>query len=121
MLPGRMIVPSSEGGVKSGPIRYFCIAACASFFSSGVRSNASSSVTPCSVNAGGLVGNGCVGQVTSPGTSLFATGRSSIGQTGRPVTRSKTNAKPCLVSWTTASTRVPSGVMVTRLGGEGGS
>ena len=63
--------------------------------------------TPCSVNAGGLVGNGCVGEVSSPGTSLCGTGRSSIGQTGSPVTRSKTKAKPCLVSCTTASIFLP--------------
>ena len=35
-----------------------------------------------SANGGGLVGNGCVGDVSSPGTSLGGTGRSSIGQTG---------------------------------------
>ena len=37
-----------------------------------------------------VVGNGCVGQDCSPGMSLFGTGRSSIGQIGTPVTRSKT-------------------------------
>jgi len=62
------------------------------------RVDASSSVTPCSVNAGGFVGNGCVGHACSPLTSLAGTARSSIGHTGVPVTRSKTNAKPCLVS-----------------------
>ena len=43
-----------------------------------------------------------------PATSLGGTGRSSIGHTGAPVTRSKTNAKPCFVSCTTASMRRPS-------------
>src|SRR5947209_3577092 len=38
---------------------------------------------------GGFVGNGCVGDDSSPGTSLFGTARSSIGQRGSPVTRSK--------------------------------
>ena len=53
------------------------------------------------------VGNGCVCHACSPATSLAATGRSSIGQTGSPVTRSKTKANPCLVSCTTASIRRP--------------
>ena len=48
------------------------------------------SVTPCRSNAGGLVGNGCVGCVRSPGTVDCGTGRSSIGHTGAPVRRSKT-------------------------------
>src|SRR5271169_2459582 len=33
-------------------------------------------------NGGGLVGTGCVGQDSSPGASLFGTGRSSMGQIG---------------------------------------
>ena len=41
-------------------------------------------------NAGGFVGNGCVGDGTSPTKSVsVGTGRSSIGNTGSPVTRSK--------------------------------
>ena len=117
---GRFSVPSSDGGVKSGPIRYFFISAIASSLMAGVRSFASSRDTPCGVNAGGLVGNGCVGYGFSPGTfESVGTGRSSIGHTGTPVTRSNTNANPCLVTWTTASIRLPSTVIVTRLGGDG--
>jgi hypothetical protein len=88
--PGTISMPSSDGGVYRGPRRYFFISAWASALSSGVRSNASSSVTPCGENAGGLVGNGCVGHASSPGTSLFGAGRSSMGHTGLPVTRSNT-------------------------------
>ena len=51
----------------------------------------------CRANAGGFVGTGCVGQDCSPGTSLLGTGRSSIGHSGSPVTRSNTNTKPDLV------------------------
>ena len=76
---------------------------------------------PCSLNGGGVAGNGCVGQASSPATSLGGTGRSSIGHTGTPVTRSKTKANPCLVSCTTASMRLPPTVIVTRFGGEAGS
>ena len=50
----------------------------------------SSIVIACLTNGGGLVGKGCVGQLCSPGISLFGTGRSSIGHIGSPVTRSKT-------------------------------
>ena len=43
------------------------------------------------IYCGGFVGNGCVGQTCSPWTSvLVGTGRSSIGHTGLPLTRSKT-------------------------------
>ena len=35
-------------------------------------------------NAGGLVGNGCVADVRSPGAVDCGTGRSSIGHTGTP-------------------------------------
>ena len=48
------------------------------------------SFSDCFAKGGGLVGNGCVGQPCSPGTSLAGTGRSSIGQIGSPVTRLKT-------------------------------
>ena len=42
------------------------------------------------LKGGTTVGKGCVGDVTSPGTSDFGTGRSSIGHSGLPVTRSNT-------------------------------
>ncbi len=60
---------------------------------------------PCGEIGAGLVGNGCVGHACSPSTSLAGAGRSSIGQTGAPVTRSNTNTNPCFVSWTTAVDR----------------
>ena len=55
-------------------------------------------VTPWRSNAGGLVGNGCVGDVFSPGTVDCGTGRSSIGHTGLPFVRSSTYANDCLVT-----------------------
>ena len=52
---------------------------------------------------GGLIGNGCVGQYSSPGRGLSdMTGRSSTPNTGVPVTRSKTNRRPCFVYTATA-------------------
>ena len=36
---------------------------------------------------GGFTENGCVGNAASPGTSLFATGRSSTPKIGFPVSR----------------------------------
>ena len=68
------------------------------------------SVTPCRSNAAGLVGNGWVGETRSPGTSACGTGRSSIGHSGSPVTRSKTNRKACFVHCATARIFRPSTV-----------
>ena len=58
-------------------------------------------------NGGGLVGKGCVGQVSSPGISLGGTGRSSMGHSGAPETRSKTQTNPCLLTCATTSTVLP--------------
>src|SRR5262249_22442886 len=86
------LVPSaasaSEPGVKIGPLRNTFVPSTASLCSAAVKSMRSSSVKPWRSNAGGFVGNGCVGDVTSPGTSDLPTGRSSIGQTGLPFVRS---------------------------------
>ena len=83
--------PRTTGGEKIGPkrARELTISS-ASARSSGVKSMRSSGVIPCRSNGAGLVGNGCVGEYHSPGTFPWGTGRSSIGQTGSPVTRSKT-------------------------------
>ncbi len=89
-VPRLPSVPATIGGVNSGPSLYSDAIFSASAFSSGVKSIRSSSVTPWRSNGGGLVGNGCVAAVRSPGTSDCGTGRSSIGHTGRPVARSKT-------------------------------
>ncbi len=50
----------------------------------------SSSLKPCRSKGGGLVGKGWVGEVHSPGTSVWGTGRSSMGQMGSPVSRLST-------------------------------
>src|SRR5207244_12571764 len=41
-------------------------------------------------SGGGFTGNGCVGNASSPGTSLVGTGRSSTPKIGRPVSRFRT-------------------------------
>src|SRR5437867_2753611 len=75
---GRPSVPwfppgtNSDGGVYSGPILKFLIAATAIARISGVKSARSSIVTPCYSNGAGLVGNGCVAAACSPGTSEVA-------------------------------------------------
>ena len=81
---------TSDGGVKIGPITNCFASSRACARSSGVKSMRSSSVSPLRENGAGLVGNGCVGAACSPGTVDCGTGRSSIGHTGLPVTRSKT-------------------------------
>src|SRR5579863_4463248 len=95
--PGQLVPPAGEGstsvasgppgllnagGVYIGPSRYCEAILTASACISGVKSISSSIETPWRAYAGGLVGNGCVGEYHSPGTSPCGTGRSSIGQTG---------------------------------------
>ena len=77
----------------------------------------SASVTPWRSNAGGLVGNGCVGEVFSPGTFDCGTGRSSIGHTGLPLVRSSTNRNPFLFGCITALILRPSTVMSPSIAG----
>src|SRR4051794_15898742 len=109
----------TTGGVKIGPILYCAIIFSASARSSGVKSIRSSFRTPWRSYAGGLVGNGCVGAYHSPGTSPFGTGRSSIGQTGSPVSRLKTYNHACFVGCASALIARPLTVMSTRIGAHG--
>ena len=111
--------PRTDGGVNSGPVRYCLMIASASARSSAVKSMRSSSCSPCRSNGGGLVGNGCVADVFSPGTFDCGTRRSSMGHTGLPVARSSTNTKPCLVTCDTALIRRPPTVMSVRIGAAG--
>src|SRR5437763_3723971 len=106
------------GGVKTGPSLYRDASFAPSARSSGVKSISSSADTPLREYAGGLVGIGCVGAYHSPGTAPFSTGRSSIGQTGWPLTRSKTYRIPCLVGCATALIARPFTVMSARIGAE---
>ena len=119
MPPG--LSPRTDGGVNTGPIRYCLTSWIASARNSGVKSMRSSTETPWRSNGGGLVGKGCVGEVRSPGVSEPGTGRSSIGQTGLPLVRSKTNTSACFVSCTTALIGVPPTVMSARIGAAGRS
>ena len=93
----RPFSPRTIGGVKTGPVLYCETISSAAARSSGVKSMSSSSRTSsCRSSAlplergRCLVGNGCVGAYHSPDTFPAGTGRSSIGQTGSPVTRSNT-------------------------------
>jgi hypothetical protein len=79
------------GGVNSPSFRAFTRMVRSRSFSAFSRYGfRSSAVILCRANGGGLVGNGCVGDVFSPGTVDCGTGRSSIGHTGLPFVRSKT-------------------------------
>src|SRR3954470_17572446 len=99
------------GGVNTGPRRYRLAASRPAAFNSGVKSIRSLSTTPLREYAGGLVGNGCVGEVLSPGTWVCCAGRSSIGHTGCPLMRSNTYSRPCLVACATAFTGRPVALM----------
>src|SRR4051794_6480074 len=94
---GMRIVSTNPGGVKN-PVRALDNRSFHHAFSSSVMnaSYISLTVIPCRLNGGTTVGKGCVGDVTSPGTSDCGTGRSSMGQSGLPVTRSNTNRNPVL-------------------------
>ena len=91
-LPGIAIVSVKPGGVNGPSLRAFATRSRIASYCSGVASHGltSSTVNVMRPNGAGLVGHGCVGHAFSPGISLFGTGRSSIGHSGLPVTRSKT-------------------------------
>src|SRR4051812_48015706 len=97
IAPGITTVPFVDGGVNKGPVVNGARASNARALISGVKSMTSSGPKPCFAKGAGFVGNGCVGDDASPGTSLRATGRSDIGQMDTPVTRSKTKRKPVFV------------------------
>ena len=67
--PAARCVPSTDGGVKSGPVLNPWIAFSAIARISGVKSARSSTVTPWYSNGAGFDGIGCVGDAFSPGTS----------------------------------------------------
>src|SRR5215510_1821886 len=76
VVPGRTMVPSTEGGVNSGPVLNPWMAFSAIARISGVKSARSFTVTPWYSNGAGFDGIGCVGDAFSPGTSDAGTGRS---------------------------------------------
>src|SRR6266567_6834743 len=109
--PGSDRLSYNPGGVNRPSLRMLAIRSFHEARSCGVRiyGFTSAAVIRCRANGGGRVGIGWVGHACSPGISLGGTGRSSIGQRGLPVTRSKTYRKPCCVAWATASIRLPLG------------
>ena len=69
------------------------------------------------LGAGASTGRAASGTPPHPGTSVsVSTGRSSMGHTGSPVTRSNTYVKPCMDTWSAASISRPSTVMAARFG-----
>src|SRR5260370_35242066 len=85
---------SRDAGLYTGPNRYFFAMASASAFSSDVKSIRSFSLMPSGSNGAGLVGNGCVADVFSPGTADCGTGRPTIGRPGWPRTPANTKTNP---------------------------
>ena len=88
---GMTIVSPNAGGVNR-PVRALESRSFHQPFCSSVMnaSYISLTVMPWRLKGGTTVGNGCVGDVTSPGTSDCGTLRSSMGHSGLPVTRSNT-------------------------------
>src|SRR5688572_21512834 len=87
VFPGYSRLPRTLGGVKRPSLRNPLMAVRQVSRSGGVGPHAWSADRRCGVTAGRLRGNGCVGNATSPGTLLRATGRSSTGDAGSPVSR----------------------------------
>src|SRR5580698_1000826 len=73
-------LPSSGSGVYGTPIfiRFAANNSRQKRACSGERSYISSNRNVFFASGGGFTGNGCVGEVTSPGTAVWGTGRSSI-------------------------------------------
>src|SRR4051812_35698204 len=94
--PGITNVLLVPGGVKATRPSYERNRDKASARASGEISVTSASERDWRQNGGGLVGKGCVAAACSPGTFEGGTGRSSIGKTGLPVSRSKRKTKPVL-------------------------
>ncbi|MBK9252710.1 MAG: hypothetical protein IPM70_12855 [Proteobacteria bacterium] len=78
----------------------------------------SASLTPRRLKGSGRVGIGCVGEVTSPGTSLCGTGRWTMATRATPLTRSNTYVSPAL-NCATAGMRLPFTVMSSSTGAAG--
>src|SRR5215475_389645 len=118
-VPSGPSILLTTGGVNIGPILYREAILSASARNSGVKSIKSSIDEPCRSYAPGFVGNGCVALVFSPGTVDCSTGRSTIGQIGLPVTRSKTYRNACFVGCATALIVWPLTVISARIGAHG--
>ena len=118
MLPGTVSVPWRLGGVKIPSLRNCAMVLRHASRSWGVGPQASAAESVCAASGGGASGNGCVGEVTSPGTSLCGTGRSSTGNTGLPVSRFSTYSMPDLLPWITTGTSWPLWRRVASRGGE---
>src|SRR5437016_4788093 len=73
-------LPSSGNGVKGTPIciRLLSNSSLQNRACSGERSYISSARNVFLASGGGFTGNGCIFEVTSPGTEVCGTGRSSI-------------------------------------------
>src|SRR5205085_2615496 len=101
-FPGNIIVPSKLGGVKIPSERRDLIRSRHQSRSAGVIPQASSGVSLLGTSGRGLMGKGWVGEVSSSGTVLLGTVRSSIGNKGLPVSRCNIKICPILVATATA-------------------
>src|SRR5678815_1573980 len=121
IVPGRFNVPFKEGGVNNPSYLKPSNILTSESRDATEKSERSSTVMYWRQYGFGFNGNGCVGQVCSPGTSETGTGLSSIGNKGSPVSRFSTYRNPTFDTCATASIFFPSRSMVTRFGGAGKS
>ena len=83
---------------------------------SGVTFDSSDRFSELRASGGGLTGNGCVGDVHSPGAVVCGTLRSSMPKIGSPVSRLKMNSSAIFVCCATAGIVRPSRRTSTRIG-----
>src|ERR1019366_6292764 len=108
ILPGKIIEPLTLGGVKIPSARLLRIMSWHHLRSSSVRPQAFSAVSDCGTSGLGRIGNGCVEEVFSRGTSLAGAGRSSTPKIGSPVSRFSRNRFPVFDPTAIAGISLPS-------------
>ena len=102
--------------MKGPPTRYRLRISSASARSSGVKSSTWSSASPNGSIGSGQATCGWVSAVQLPGTTVCSTSRSSMGQTGSPVSRLNVKIWPVFDVWITAGTASPSTSRSTTMG-----
>src|ERR1700743_3050322 len=93
-LPGYTTVPCKLGGVKIPSDREAAMRSAHHLRSSSVVPNASLTFSPSGTVE---IPEGCVGQASSPGMSVFGTATSSTGNNGLPFNRLSTNTRAIFV------------------------
>src|SRR3954454_12794598 len=117
IVEGKTLEPPARKGVYGPLFGYLFSRSAQNFLLSGESSASSDSDMLLRASGGGFNGNGCVGQLFSPGTSLAGTGLSSAPKIGMPVILFKIKRSPILVVSATAGMVWPFRIRVSNVGG----